>query len=257
MARLRCPRETRYCLHCQADTEHSHRKFRKPGKPNYRQWVCLVCDRARYLRRPKGLRKERAAWRGARSRCRDSSNHNYGGRGITMCPEWDDEETGFSAFIECLGPVPTRQHTIERVDVDGNYEPGNCVWATGQEQARNRRDTRRYTYNGVTKLVLEWATELGVHPTTIFLRIDQGLPPEDVMHSGRRRRRQATLTHDGRTMTLVEWSRETGVHLATLRRRLRTGWSVGVALDPTNRHGNASPLLTAATRTARGRRRSR
>lgn len=82
---------------------------------------------------------EYKAWIAMRQRCanpRASGYRHYGGRGIRVCDEW---EHSFAAFLECVGPRPSPEHSIDRIDVDGHYEPGNVRWATINEQASNRR----------------------------------------------------------------------------------------------------------------------
>jgi hypothetical protein len=80
-------------------------------------------------------------WRGMRERCqylKHVAYDRYGGRGIRVCERWDGD---FRAFVEDMGPKPTAQHSIDRIDPDGNYEPSNCRWATASEQNSNKRRT--------------------------------------------------------------------------------------------------------------------
>jgi hypothetical protein len=112
------------------------------------------------------------AWRGMRSRCEnpnDKGFHNYGGRGIRVCERWQ----AFPVFYEDMGDPPPGM-SIDRIDNDGDYEPGNCRWATVVEQGRNRRTNRLVTFNGQTKCVTAWAEESGLTATCLLQRLKRG-----------------------------------------------------------------------------------
>lgn len=116
-------------------------------------------------------------WKHMRSRCSnptDPKYYRYGGRGVTICSEWDD----FSRFREwALSNGYTDTLTIDRIDNDGNYEPSNCRWSTSKEQANNRgirSDTTVLTWNGETHSLMEWSKILGIKYKTLFERKRRG-----------------------------------------------------------------------------------
>jgi hypothetical protein len=100
------------------------------------------------------------------SNCR--SYPRYGGRGIKMCERW---RQSFAHFIEDMGPRPSPKHSIERKDNDGDYCPGNCVWATRTVQGRNTSANHRLTYFGLTLAIAEWAERTGLSQYTIRRRV--------------------------------------------------------------------------------------
>ena len=82
-------------------------------------------------------------WKGIRKRCFNKNvprYHCYGGRGITICERWSD----FELFYEDMGPRPSPNHTIERKENNGNYEPSNCIWLPKSEQSKNRRPSSEW-----------------------------------------------------------------------------------------------------------------
>lgn len=113
---------------------------------------------------------EHYIWRSMIRRCdskKDRSFRYYGARGIRVCEEWYDYEV----FLEDMGKRPTPDHSLDRVDVNGNYEPANCRWATRSEQQKNKVGTRRWEQNGEILTLSEWAEKLGISRALALWRI--------------------------------------------------------------------------------------
>jgi hypothetical protein len=125
--------------------------------------------------------KEYRAWWGMISRCIYRSNQNYaryGGRGISVCDQW---RHSFETFLSDVGPAPTPEHSLDRINCAGNYEPTNVRWATITEQTRNTRCTRLITYDGRSLIAGDWAKLTGVKRTTIASRLSRGWPVEQAL----------------------------------------------------------------------------
>lgn len=136
------------------------------------------------LRTPhnKSRTREYKIWIGIKTRCNkpnDINYHNYGGRGIKICNEWLHS---FKNFINHVGVAPTPKHTIDRIDVNGDYEPGNVRWATIIEQHNNCRTNRRVEFKGQIKTISEWCRELGLDYKLTYRRIASGKSPEQSFH---------------------------------------------------------------------------
>lgn len=105
---------------------------------------------------------------------------NYGGRGITVCDEWKND---FQAFYDwAIANGYKDDLTIDRINVDGNYEPSNCRWSTMEEQANNKRNNHYLTARGETKTVAQWSKTLGLKIQVIRSRIHYGWTDEDVLY---------------------------------------------------------------------------
>lgn len=119
------------------------------------------------------------AWAGMVQRCtnpRTTIWSDYGGRGITVCERWLD----FRSFLEDMGERPDGL-TLDRIDNNRGYEPGNCRWTDGYTQANNRRNNVALTHNGETHNVSEWARILGIKVDTIHMRLRRGRTTADAL----------------------------------------------------------------------------
>lgn len=127
-------------------------------------------------------------WSSMKSRC-DCTNTEkehykwYGAKGISVCERWQK----FENFYADMGPRPSKDHSIDRIDNDGNYEPGNCRWATRVEQANNRDITRMLEFNGQRMPLIAWAAEIGIHYRTLMSRVNAGWTMDRALGSKARR----------------------------------------------------------------------
>lgn len=121
-------------------------------------------------------------WIGMRQRCGNPSNkayRDYGGRGITVCARWNR----FEQFLRDMGPRPSADHSIDRIDNNKGYSPENCRWALRTDQANNRRSNRLITFHGETKTLARWASDLGIPQSTIWNRLNAGMPIEVIFNA--------------------------------------------------------------------------
>lgn len=136
---------------------------------------------------------EYKVWLNVVDRCRNPNNpsyHNYAGRGIKLHPQW---EQSFPTFLQAVGPRPGPSYTLERMDNDKGYLPGNVRWATRKEQANNQRKTRLLTFRGQTMSLTAWAEQLGLVPSTLQYRLNQGgMSVEKALSTPRRAGRKPT-----------------------------------------------------------------
>lgn len=117
---------------------------------------------------------EYRTWTGIKTRClnpNDRGYPRYGGRGITICDRWRDS---FEAFLADVGRRPSPAHSIDRINNDRGYEPGNVRWTTADVQSRNRRTVVRITYGEKTMTLHDWGVEIGISASTLKQRLRLG-----------------------------------------------------------------------------------
>jgi hypothetical protein len=121
---------------------------------------------------------EYRTWGHIKTRCLNARNPafpRYGGRGIAVCERW---ASSFPAFYEDMGPRPSPKHSIDRIDPNGNYEPGNCRWALPGQQNSNRSSVRIVEYQGRRDTIAGWSRQTGIPYLRLRRRIVAGWTPE-------------------------------------------------------------------------------
>jgi hypothetical protein len=157
---------------CGAEKRVSYRSLKRGATGSC---GCLGREIASKRSRKHGLTgtPEYRCWHAMIARCRDphaAGFEHYGGRGIRVCDQWQS----FEGFLADMGPRPTLNHSIDRIDGTRGYEPGNCRWATTSEQARNRNNNVVIEFRGQSRTLVEWCEELGLREPTIRSRRRRG-----------------------------------------------------------------------------------
>jgi hypothetical protein len=123
-------------------------------------------------------------WANMKSRCfyqKDPCYKHYGGRGITICKEWNNSFLSFYNWAINNGYEQGLE--LDRIDNNGNYEPNNCHWVTHTQNGRNRRTNVLISYNGQTHCINEWAELLGINKSTLYYRFRRGWSAEAALNA--------------------------------------------------------------------------
>lgn len=170
-----------------------------------------------------------------KDRCYNPNNHAYplyGGRGIKICDEWLNDITKFIEWAYDNGYNDNKskvEQSIDRINVDGDYEPSNCRWANKGVQNYNKRDTKRVFIQGKEMTLKEISDEFEIPITwvrTRYQRMKKGLITAEQLISKDKlinKPQQILLTVDGVTHNLTEWEKETGISRKTIANRYKKG----------------------------------
>ena len=202
---------------------------------NTKSCGCLR-KRTKPISHPKPPRRgdTKLSWELMINRCHNRKSEkwkDYGGRGITVCPQWLD----YNTFLADMGERPLGT-TLDRIDNDGNYEPGNCRWATAKQQANNRRDNVRLQAFGREQTLRQWAEEYKLPVSTFAGRLQKGMEVEGALllplwgnlssHEMkqkfyRNRKSNFIIEAFGQRKPLIAWAEEYGINAITLSARIR------------------------------------
>jgi hypothetical protein len=177
--------------------------------------------------------QEYNSWQSMKSRCTNENNQDYpdyGGRGITVCDEWMNS---FEAFYRDMGPKPGPGYSLDRGEVNGNYNKDNCRWATPTEQSNNKRNNVRYEYQGEQLTIPEISRRTDINKWTLEKRVrEMNLTIEQAVEYDSGKVNRESITFNGMTKSLKEWSEYLGIPYSKLHARLYSyNWSIEKAFS--------------------------
>lgn len=193
-----------------------------------------------------GIPRVRAhkSWESLKQRCLNpnaTDYDKYGGRGVTVCERW---QHSFEAFLADMGERPAGT-TLDRIDGSGNYDPGNCRWATVVRQNRNKPGGLHIAIDGVAIPFRDWCDRHGVPYTLAEWRLKEGWPIERMadpprpkrpnghgLRAGRKKRITLTVTIGAVTKPLKQWCAEKSLSYGLVWNRMKAGWPAERLLDP-------------------------
>lgn len=175
--------------HCSKGHDLAIHGRQRKDRPEIRCFACWKENRL-YWDTQRPLQQ---IWRCMIQRCTNPKNHKYpwyGGRKpnpITVCSRWLNS---YEAFEQDMGPKPSPRHTLDRIKNEEGYEPNNCQWANPKQQARNRRSAKKYTFQGETLHLTDWADRLGFSMPMLHHRLNKlGWSIEDALTRPRYKRK--------------------------------------------------------------------
>jgi len=214
---------------------------------------CLARDRWKASRTTHGLSKHPlyTTWVGMHRRCYDEADDSYpryGGRGIRVCDGWHGSG-GLRSFISDMGPKPSRRHSIDRIDVNGQYEPGNCRWATAAVQGANKENTLRVDHEGSRVALSTVAHQHGLGVASLNWRVQNGWALEEALAVPMAPPR-VLVEFRGEAKEAKEWESVAGVPAKLIVHRIRVyGWGPERAVTEPVRPANRTYTHNGETHT--------
>ena len=184
------------------------------------------------------------AWDGMKQRCgneRHPAWGNYGGRGIKVCERWVER---FEAFLEDVGERPSGNHQIDRIDNDGDYEPGNVRWVECKTNMRNKQNNKMVEYCGARMTLADACEKAGIREGLVLGRMWNGRHTlEEAMAMPLRKRgRKQFVEWSGERISLGKLEKRLGFNKDVLCKRLSRGWTLEKACTVLPRVMNGAAL---------------
>ena len=171
-------------------------------------------------------------WKNMRARCNapcNKENGNYQKKNITVCERWNH----FEKFYEDMGPKPTKKHSIDRINNDGNYEPNNCRWADNTVQSNNKSNNFLINYDGKVWTISQLAENLGLSRNALKKHIaDKKRSADEAIN---RINQNLYIEYNGEKKSREEWCKIYNIKLSNLYSRLSKGWTIEKALTKPER----------------------